>query len=52
MRVIKKAGHSKKERLECLSRAGQGKNKVIRRPGQPKKSDVPGGAWGDWGRTI
>ena len=25
-----------------LIRAGQGRNKLIRRPGQEKKSDVPG----------
>ena len=27
--------------LKGLIRAGQGRNKVIKRPGQPKKIDVP-----------
>ena len=30
---------------------GRGKAKV-KETGQPEKSDVPGGAWGDGGRTI
>ena len=30
----------------------QGSNKVIERPGHPQKSDVPGGARGDGGRTL
>ena len=45
-------GIEKKEWLECLYRAGQGQNKVIRRPGQRKKGDVPGGARGDGGKTT
>ena len=44
----KKAGHWKIKGLKWLIRAGQGKKK-INRPGQPKKSYVPGG---DGGRTI
>ena len=46
-----KGGALKKEWLECLYRAGKGKNKVIRRPGQPPKKVmspmVPVGD-GDW----
>ena len=37
--------------LKLLIRAGQGGNKVIKRPGQPQKSDVPGGARGGWGQN-
>ena len=31
------------------NKQGQGRNKVISRLGQPKKSDVPGGAGGGMG---
>ena len=34
---------------KLLTLAGQGKNRVIKRPGKPKKSDVPGGARGGMG---
>ena len=33
-------------KMRGLIRAGQGRNKVIKRPGQPKKSDVTEGARG------
>ena len=44
-------GTGKKEWLECLYRAGQGKYGVIRRPGQPPKKwcpwGCPGGGMGE-----
>ena len=48
----KKGRGTGKKRVIRVFREGQGKNKVIRTPGQPKKSDVPGDARGDGGRTI
>ena len=44
MCVIQKGGALEKRVIRVFIWAGQGKNKVIRRPGQLKKSNVPGGA--------
>ena len=33
--------------VKLLIRVGPGRNKVIKRPGNPLKSDVPGGARGE-----
>ena len=46
MCVIKKGGYWEIRWLKWLIRAGQGRNQVIRRTGQPKTSDVLGGARG------
>jgi len=46
-----KIGGALEKRLISLYRAGQCKNKVIRRPGQPPKKVVPGGARGGWGQN-
>ena len=51
MCLINKGAELKKEWLLCLYRAGQGKNKVIRRPGQPPKKWCPLGCPGEWGQN-
>ena len=39
------------EEVRVINSGGQGRKKVIGRPGQQKQSDVPGVPEG-WGRTI
>ena len=48
----KKGGALKNEGLKWLIRAGQGRNKVIKKPGQPPKMWCPRGAGGEgWGQN-
>ena len=44
--MIKRGALEKKVIKVIVVRTGQGKKQLIRRRGQPKKSDVPGGARG------
>ena len=47
----KRAGHSKMKGLKWLIRAGQGRNKVIKRPGHPQKTWCPRECPGGWGQN-